>query len=230
MEYFTLNFIADNKETGFVFPQTIFNNPKKFNPNPVLLANQAIDGVYPPDNILPFDYLELNKDAKLTDLMSSSLRGNGFLISQKLKTILEEANIKDYKFYDVKLFDEEKEIKGYCYFHSASCLRNYINYEKSKFYIGDILRNYIRDLGFIPTKFDDLEKHQKDLPYAQEVVCVKQFYLSNSFPFNLDLFLIRAYNYDFFISKRLKEKIEENKITGVLIKSIGDLIKTPALA
>lgn len=230
MQYYTLKYAVDTKETGPVYPQAIFKNPKKLEPNPVLLANSALDGASLPANILPFDYLELNKGAKLTDLMSSSLSGNGFLMSEKLKNIIEESNIKDYQFFDVKLFDKDKEIKGYYYFHSTSCLREFIDYPKSKFYIGDIIKTYIRDLDFVPTSFDDLEKLQKRLPYAKELVCVKQFYLKNNFPFNLDLFSFRTYNFSFFINSNLKEKLEENQISGLNIKPAGDLIKTPNLA
>jgi hypothetical protein len=230
MQYYTLTYDVDSEETGHAYPQAVFKNPKKLEPNPVLLANMALDGAELPSSILPFDYLELNKGAKLTDLMSSSLRGNGFLISKKLRKIIEESNIKDYQFYDVKLFDKEKEIKGYYYFHSTSFLRDYINYKKSKFYIGDIIRTYIRDLNFTPNSFDDLQKHQKSLPYGEEGVCVKQFYLNPNFPYDLELFRLWAYNYSFFINSKLKETLETKNITGLNIQPIDDLIKTPNLA
>ena len=93
MQYYTLTYDVDSKETGHAYPQAVFKNPKKLNPNPVLLANMALDGAPLPDNILPFDYFELNKGAKLTDLMSSDFGGNGFLMSKKLKKIIEESNI-----------------------------------------------------------------------------------------------------------------------------------------
>ena len=125
MQYYTLTYDVDSKETGHAYPQAVFKNPKKLEPNPVLQANMALDGASLPDTILPFDYLELNRGAKLTDLMSSSLSGNGFLMSEKLKHIIEESTITDYQFYEVKLFDKTKEIKGYYYFHSTSCLRDF---------------------------------------------------------------------------------------------------------
>lgn len=230
MQYYTLSYDIDSEETGPVYPQAVFKNPKKLEPNPVLIANMTLDGSALPENILPFDYLELNKGAKLTDLMSSSFLGNGFLMSEKLKKIIEESNIKDYKFYEVKLFDKKEEIKGYYYFHSTSCLREFIDYPKSKFYIGDIIRTYIRDLDFVPNSFNDLEQHNKTLPYGDEKICVKQFYLNNNFPFNLDLFRINYLNYDFLINSKLKDKLEGNNITGLNIQPTKDLIKTPNLA
>lgn len=227
MEYFTLTHAVDNVETGRAFPQAVFKNPKRLEPNPILTANQAINGTYPPEDILPFDYLELDRGAKLTDLMSSSFGGNGFLVSEKLRNILEQSFIKDIKFYDVILFGQTGEIKGYYYLHSASCLREYIDYEKSTFYIGDILRNYIRELNFKPSNFSDLEKYQKKLPFAEELVCVKQYWLKGNFSFDLDLFQLSAYNYDFFISTKLKNLIAKNNITGIFIKPTLDFLKTP---
>ena len=230
MQYYTLTYDVDSDETGPVYPQAVFKNPKKQEPNPVLMANMALDGASLPDTILNFDYLELNKGAKLTDLMSSSLRGNGFLMSEKLKKIIEKSNITDYRFYEVKLFDKIKEIKGYYYFHSTSCLRDFINFPTSKFYIGDTIKDFIRDLDFIPNSFDDLQIHRKSLPYVKELVWVKQFYLANNFPFNLELFRINAFNYEFFITTKFKEKLEQNNITGLNIRPVMDLIKAPNLA
>lgn len=230
MEYFNFTYAVDSKETGSAYPQAEFKNPKKLDPNPFLLANMAICGTYPPDNLLPFDYLELKRGAKLTDLMSSSFGGNGFLMSAKLREIFENSCIKDYKFYDVILFNKDKEIKDYYYFHSASNLSEFIDVEKSKFYIGDILRNYIRDLEFTPRNIEDLNKYKKTLPFGEEKIAVEYFYLKSSFPFDLDLFQINEFNYDFFINNRLKDKLEKAKVTGLKILPINNFIRTPNLA
>lgn len=229
MQYYTLTHAVDTEETGHVFPQVEFDNPKKLNPNPVLLANMSIKGAYPPDDILPFDYLELNKGAKLTDLMSSPFM-NGFLISEKLKTIFEESNIKDYKIYDVTLFNKKEEVKGYYYFHSASYLKDYIDYKKSKFFIGTMLKEHIRDLNIEFTNFEQINTLHKSLPIGKELLYTKYFYLNSNFPYNLDFFQLNVFNYSFFITHRFKEKIEQNNITGVHIQSANDLIKTPNLA
>ncbi len=55
MEYFHFTYAVDTPETGSVFEQAIFKNPKKLEPNPVLLANKANQGKFPPDDLLPFD-------------------------------------------------------------------------------------------------------------------------------------------------------------------------------
>lgn len=229
MEYFILKHAVDTNETGSVDRQVIWRNPNQIDPNPLFIVNRAKDGEFPLDSLFPFDYLEVNKGAKLSDLMSSQFY-NGFIVSEKLKNIFEESNISDYKFYDVKLFDKGKEIRGYYYFHSASCLRDYIDYPKSTFYIGQMLGKKIRDLKAQINTYEDLVKIHKDLPIGDELLYPNSFYLSAKFPFNIDLFRLCAFDYNFYISKRLKQKIESNHITGVSINPINDFIKTPALA
>ncbi|MBL7934577.1 MAG: hypothetical protein JNM51_02060 [Bacteroidia bacterium] len=230
MEYFNIEYSLDSEETGEVYPQAVFENPLKLEPNPVLRANQCFPGELPPDNIPPFNYFILQNEAKLTDLMRSSLRGNGFLISAKLRELLEKSNVTDYKFYDVKLYKKDVEIKDYYYFHSACCLSQFVDYPNSEFYIGDTSKNYIRDLDFVPQNLDDLENLQKQLPYGHELVCVDYFFLKPNFPFNLDFFRIGVFNFDFFITRRFKEKLEQNKITGLSILPMDDFIMTPNLA
>lgn len=230
MQYYTLTHAVDTDETGPAFPQADFSNPKKLSPQPVLTANKARNGSYPPDDTPPFDYLELNKSAKLTDLMSSPFE-NGFLISEKLKQLFIESNIVDYKLYDVILLNHKKqEIKGYYYFHSASYLRDFIDYPKSTFFVGDIIQNYLRDCTAMFSNYEELDSFDKSLPFGEELVWVKQFYLKSSFPFQTDLFRLCVCNIDFFITEQLKQKLEQNNITGIEINSASDFIKTPNLA
>ncbi len=229
MEYFILKHQVDTDETGSVDRQIVWKNPKKKEPNPLFIINRAKDNLYPPDNLFPFDYLELYKGAILSDLMSSQFY-NGFIISKKLKGIFEESNVNDCKFYDVKIFSNDKEIPDYYYFHSASCLRDFINYRKSTFYIGDILGKKIKELKADINTYADLVKVHSELTIGAELLYPNFFYLGAKFPFNTNLFRFCAFNYDFFIAKKLKEKIEANNITGVSINPINGFIETPALA
>jgi hypothetical protein len=229
MEYFIIEHAVDTEETGSTDMQVIWKNPHKLKKNPLLIINSLASNEYPPDEFFPFDYLELNKGAKLSDLMSSPFY-NGFIVSDKLKSIFENSNIKSYKFYDIKLLHKRKEVKGYYYFHSASCLKDKIDFAKTKFYIGNLLGNRIRDLNIELNSAEEVVELQKTLKFGEEVIWPKYFYLSNSFPFSLDLFRLCVHNYSIFISKKLKQIIEENNITGVDIKSATDLIKTPNLA
>jgi hypothetical protein len=153
MEYYILKEAVDTEETGDAFPQAVFKNKNKLNPNPFLIANMASPDKYLPQDIPPFDYLELAKGAKLTDLMTSPFTHyNGFLISKKLKELFEEQGVIDCRYYSVRLFKNKLEIKDYFYFHSVSCLRDYIDYKKSKFFIskrGQGFLHYINNANVI---------------------------------------------------------------------------------
>ncbi len=227
MEYFHFTYAVDTPETGSVFEQAIFKNPKKLEPNPVLLANKANQGKFPPDDLLPFDYFVLERGAKLTDLMSSSLDSNGFFMNGKLRTIFEKFNLGAHKFYDVKLYNKDKEIKDYYYFHSASNMREYIDYPKSLFSACRLTR-HVYDLPKY-NSWEELNVINKTLPDGLDVRA-KQLYLKSNFPFSLDFFKLYAFNYDFFISSDFKEIIEAEGMTGVKITPVNDFIKTPNLA
>lgn len=231
MEYFHFSESVDLDEIGKAWPQAVFKNPKKLEPNPVLLANKAINGTFPPDDILPFDYFILQRGAKLTDLMTSSFSGSGFLMNGKLRDIFEKSNLGDYKFYDVKLYNKDKEIPDYYYFHNGCVFHQFINFEKSKFFISDMLGYYQADLNFVPKSLEELQTFSKALPNSPyRTIRPEYFFLKSNFPFNLDLFEISAFNYDFFINSRLKAKLEAEGITGLKITPVNDFIRTPNLA
>ena len=178
MEYYILKEAVDTKETGRAYPQTLFKNQKKLNPNPFLLANKANEGVYPPEDLLPFDYLELARGAKLSDLMTSPFSMNGFLISKKLKELFEKESVSDCRYYPVVLFNKDVEIKDYFYFHSVSCLRSNVDYSKSKFSVtsADI------DEFDLPvfSSYSDIKQYQRNLE-GIKMLSAKQLYLNLNF-------------------------------------------------
>lgn len=228
MEYFIIKPAVDTKETGPEYPQVVFNNPLNINPNPVLIANQPVFGKLPP-NDLEFDYFEMNgKKTKLTDVMSSDLCVNGFILSSRMKLLLEEHNLDTHRFYPVKIKRNGEWITNYYYFHSASNLPQFVDYEKSKFYVGTLLGDVKYELDNI-SSFDDLIK-KNILADKGELIEAKYLYLNSSFPFHLDLFRINAFNFSTFISGRLKDKMKEQNITGIDIYEARNFLFTPNLA
>jgi hypothetical protein len=228
MEYHILDVTLDAKVVGTAYPQTIFKNKKKLSPNPFLIANMTEGGEYLPENIPPFDYLELQHGAKLTDIMTSPFLDNGFLVSEKLKRVFEIVGVTDCKYYEVKLFKNSTEVKGYFYFHSARCYRDHVDFPKSSFIIESLAGVPIGPLPSVKS-FEELKKIKTELGLMQ-TIRAKQFYLKSTFPFSTPLFKIFAYNYNFFITKTLKNALESHSITGTQILSAGDLIKTSNLS
>jgi hypothetical protein len=228
MEYYVLRVSLEDEVIGTAYPQTVFKNKKKLTPNPFLLANSCVEGEYPPDNMPPFDYLDLQLGAKLTDIMTSPFLGNGFLISEKLKRVFEQAGVTDCKYYDVKLYRQSAVIKDYFYFHSVSYYRGYVDFTKSSFFVKSIAGSPIRPLPPV-SSFEELQLIKPELDIMQ-TIGAKQFYLKSTFPFSTPLFRIYAFNYEFFISKALKDTMESHSITGVHLLPAGDFIKTPNLS
>lgn len=229
MEYYILQEAAGTQETGNTYPQVVCRNLKKTNPNPFLIANTVKLGEHIPENILPFEPLELDKGARLTDIMSSPFRMNGFLISHRLKKLFQHIGVVESHYYPVKIiYNNGNDGIEYYYFHSTSCLRDYIDYNKSKFFINKRGRGFSHYVTNIETYSDlDLIRSTLDLDTS---IKPEQFYLKASFPYSQPLFRICAFNYDFFITSKLKFEIDNNKITGAHILPAKELIKTPNLS
>ncbi len=223
MEYFRFSYDVDSEDTGHVFPQVIFKNPKKLEPNPVLMANMANHGQFPPDDILPFDFLEVNNGAKITSVMSSPFN-NGFLINKKVKNILEKSCIDNFRFYKIKLLNKKVDLNEYYYFHSASNLKEYVDYPKSLFSANLLSDRPVYDLPKV-NSWEELNIINKTLSNGLSVTA-KCLYLKSNFPYNLDFFKLYAFDYDFYISNTLKDNLIKNGINGIKIESAKGFIKT----
>lgn len=217
MKYYVLDTDVDTFETGPVYQQLKWTNPKKLRPDPVTIANECMNGQRIPNSVVNFDYFELNEGAKLTDILSSPLM-NGIVISEKLRKVIEDSNVLGVKYYGLIISTQEKYLSEYSYMHITEIYRDYINYENSIFYVGDLLGNYRRDITIRPKSFQELEDYSKKLIFPEETIFANKIMLSTSFPEKLDFFVLGAYDYSLFISENLKNKIEEEKISGILIK------------
>lgn len=228
MEYFIIRPAVDTKETGPEYPQLdTFNHIDNTKERPILVANKTPVGELPPDD-LNFDYFEIKKKkVKLTDIMSSSFI-KGFVVSTKFKKILETCNVDKHKFYPIKIKRNNEWITDYYYLHIASNLRNYIDYRKSKFYVGTLLGKEKYELENIDS-YEDLIRKNISADKG-ELIEAKYLYLSSNFPFQLDLFKTNTFNYSVFISGRLKDKIIENNLTGIDIYKASNFLFTPNLA
>jgi hypothetical protein len=229
MEYYILQAAAGTTETGNEYPQVIYIDAKKLNPNPFFIVNTVDPWEYVPETILPFEPLTLVFGAKLTDLMSSPFRVNGFLISPKLRELFEQEGVTDCRYYPVKvMYNKKGDTKDYYYYHSVSCLRDYVDYKRSKFFInkrGIGFSHYIANVN----TYNDLKQIQSTLDLNTSIK-PEQFYLKANFPYHQPLFRICVFNNGFFITGKFKSEIEKNKIAGVHTIPAKDLIKTPNLS
>ena len=89
--------------------------------------------------LLNIDFLEISPKAKLTDFLSVTGLLRGFIVSDKVKTILEKYNLPNCKFYNVIVHQPVKETKSiikfnywWFYFNLETGINN-VDFDKSEF-------------------------------------------------------------------------------------------------
>ena len=200
--YFNLG-TSENLYTIGSYPQisqtenNIFNSP---------FSTQRINyGNIP--NEIPYLELEFYKNAKITDMLSSTTPYFGLIINVKLKNLLEQFNIPKYKFYPIVLFRNKINVKDYYWFNFYDDIFQYIDMKKSKFILK--WRDVIEEFCFTSKEFY-LSKDKKTFEDFETELIIKEVYLLNSFP-QYDIFHFEGRN---IISEKLLNAFIENNITG----------------
>jgi len=102
-------------------------------------------------NEIPYLELEFYKNAKITDMLSSTTPYFGLIINVKLKNLLEQFNIPKYKFYPIVLFRNKINVKDYYWFNFYDDIFQYIDMKKSKFILK--WRDVIEEFCFTSKEF-----------------------------------------------------------------------------
>jgi hypothetical protein len=220
MIFYTIEFAANTSETGSTYPQIQKMSPGyDYNsPNSVYALDRKTTEF--PDFIPNLDYFVLHNRAKLSDMLSASVLNTcGFIVSEKFKKLIEGFNIIPHQFYDANVY-YKKEKHPYYWMHIIGSIISYVDYKKSVFFA---YHNYSHNLGYISIdSFEDFvlkkEKIKRDNPTKTVTIWAEKIYLNKNFDSALDFFQIGTFNSQYFISDRLKLKLQENNITGILIK------------
>ena len=162
---------------------------------------------------------DANNSFKLTDLMSYSYKTiEFFIISEKMKKII-ESNYGSMKSFDLKFVLMKHKGKEYKYyllnFHYD--WSNDIIYDKVKFMLYNIIKEKIILAFNVNSKEEFKYKRSKKSGLNKIVIEDSKLLLnSNKFTKN-NLFRFEIYRHHFFISEKLKEKFEQEKVTGIFI-------------
>jgi hypothetical protein len=195
-----------DKEVGNVFPQATCLTKAQAH---MLRADQ-----FPASE--PSLEFELEKKAKLTDVVSEAAMGtSGLLISQKLKALLEEFSLMRYKMYPVRLITKKGD-ETYFWLHLVDPeLVRKIDYPNSVFYWTDC--SFREDIIKLNT-FNDyaVKKKANGALWDVEVEKLRLLPAFTSKPY--DLFKLSPISTDIFISQKLKQALEAHQITGLEIK------------
>ncbi len=139
------------------------------------------------------------------------------MISQKLKSIIDEFAIVPHKYYSTNLKHNKTFYDNYYWMHIIQTdLRNYVNYKKSTFFIYNNYRTNIGDINI--SSFEDLlkkeEKLRGDNPGKTIAIWADVISLNKEFNKSLDGFKIGKFDSNFYISDNLRNAIHSNYITG----------------
>jgi len=197
-----------SKETGNVFPQISFINQED--------AFEIVDYEF---TDIPRLKAQLEHKAKITDVLSqASIGGHGLLICEKLKTIFEKFNIMQHKYYPVEVQTKKGSLPYYWLQVNDRSLLHKINYKKSVFYWTETtFKQGIIELNSYADYVKKKKEHENDCLWG---IDIEEIVLTKNFDRDLDVFCFSPLDgvRGFFISERLKNAIDENKITGIEIK------------
>lgn len=229
MKYYYLRNAVATTETGSSYPQII-----KFKGNYDSDASDSIYKLYENKYDFPNEVsrtkLLLENEAKLTDLLSSSMFVLfGFLINHRLKNIILKHKLPLSKLYDVDVYSEN-QISTYFWLHFIYKYDNnltfeqmeeqLIDYSKSKFMV---VKN-LKLINFIEiASINDYHQQQNVQPKyhtikAQELVLKKPF-----LKFQYDVFKFTVLSNDWIISEKLMHELLNSKITGLDFEEIKEI-------
>lgn len=214
MKYHILKYSSDPPEVGD-FPQCdISKNINPWDP----------DGIY---NVRPHKFpdfvpkveLELNPKARWTDFLSTVGANHGFMVTHRLKQILEEHRLPPCAFYPIKVHSKDGT-RDYFWFHfMSSDFWKWIDRKKSKLYLRSILPDKRKDIIDEADLFlspEELVNLSRNIPRMTDFYW-EELYFNPTFP-NLDIVKIPSPGLNIIMSEKLLKTFQEAGITGYEIK------------
>ena len=166
---------------------------------------------------------ELNKTAKLTDVLSNAaISGFGFIVNDKVKDVLSKFNLMTHRFYDVKvIMPKTGEVLSYYYLHPCNPdLTRLIDYKKSVFYETKwtFRENIIKIKSY--DHYKELKAQDKKAMFG---VDLDEIYVNGNFDKSLDLFAFLPFANSTYVTNRLKDELEKNNIKGLTFEDAPEI-------
>jgi len=159
---------------------------------------------------------ELEKAAKLTDVLSNTAvsSGNGFLVNSKVKDILSNFNLMTHKYYDANIVvTKSGATLNYYWLHLCQPeLSKQLDYKKSVFY--ETEWTFRKDIIKISSykHYEELKSKDKEAIFGADL---DEIFVTEKFDKDLDLFTFIPFSGQKFISAKLMDTLENNKVTGL---------------
>ncbi len=192
---------------------------------------QAPDSAYHlKSNTIPaftpnFETVLLYKKAKLTDLISFFF-GEPLLLHQKVKTILERHTLPRHRFYGTTLVQNQKIISDYHCFLMESKAINWLDVKQSTFSYRESnpLLKEQKTYKIAPATLDELSEAVKKA-LLEDLTLVREKIVLDKAVLDFDLFNLSFLLGPYLLSKRLKENLESNAVSGIEFRVIDLVIK-----
>lgn len=215
MKYYNLTTSDDLDSIGY-YPQ-VSNTENNLFGSP--FSPQRINYGEIPEKI-PYLELQFNKNAKVTDLLGTYNPYFGLLVSEKLKNVISNFHLPPYKFYPVKIFQED-HLLNYFWFNFYDNLFKYIDFKKSTIEIYHKFNFNVLDTVPIESE-NNFEKVNSTLDF-EKAIRLKELFFNINFP-KYDIVTNNIIGSGNFISEILLDSLNKNNITGFFTTPV-DIIK-----
>lgn len=205
--YYLLSPAVGTKETGNAYPAVESYEDYDFNaPNSVY--DIRFDKF--PD-FIPDIRFKLAKGAKLCDMMGqATINANGFLISEKLKSIFDNSNIIPYECYPATI-EDKGTLHSYYWIHFVwNEGKSLIDFNASKFF----KQKFSNNLGYIELQSEEDYKNTKAEFGSRYMIGFEILKLKEQLSFDL---IIVPFKTDIIISETFKNKVTVSELTGLSI-------------
>jgi len=163
------------------------------------------------------DYFNLEKKAKLTDVISTGLiSAPGFIVNDKVKSIFDQFKLPKHKYYSAKVM--HKGVKyDYFWFHIEEDIvtDNAVNFDNSKFELRDPVPFMGDPVGLDVHSTDELMKVWKENAGINVIVPLN-LALKSNFE-NYDMLGLKTFSQRVVVNESLKTQLE-NDVTGFEFK------------
>ena len=219
MKYYIINDCLDEKIVGTQYPQ-VWDFVKGYKPDPEYNGVFSLYNMYQkgfPAIDPNISGLKLSNGAKYTDFMSGAFADYLFLLSKEAKSILEEMNLEEHRFYPAKVVSLRKKTeRDYSMMKIISDNIMYVNFKESLFvemelFSGTPIKTIpIESLKEFYDKNTEIESQSKG-SYTLKAISTKM--LPSFFDLDLDMFHITNPS-RWYISTKLHDRIVESQLTG----------------
>ena len=210
MKYYRIR--HSHKEIGLKFPQ-VETGIGDFNVNHPSYIGSETFFLSKIKNIPILPEMVLYKSANLTDLISSSFMGtgSGLILSNKLYSLIYKYTDNTQQFFKIKLHHKNIACNEYWYLHPSITNNELIDFSKSEIWeLHALEKNEKRE-------FKDLNEFNEELKTTKypKMLSIDKYVLNQ----NITEFFILNFiegGIGFFVSKKLKNEIEEAGCTGIV--------------